>query len=75
MLSALKTCFIDKEDNLELASILGFLAFLVFIYLSYHAYVELKEPFDAQSWGIGAGGLAAGHGAGKLMGNKGDYGS
>lgn len=67
--------FTDKEGNPELASILGAVAFIAFLFLSYHSYVVLKQAFDAQAWGIGAGGLAAGHGAAKLMGNKGDYGN
>lgn len=63
----------DKEGNLDLAALLGIVAFLSFLLLSYHAYIDLKQTFDAGSWGMGAGGLAAGHGAGKLMSNKGDY--
>lgn len=64
----------DKEGNLDLSAVLGALAFIAFLYLSWHAYVDLKQSFDAGSWGVGAGGLAAGHGAGKLFSNKGDYG-
>lgn len=65
----------DKEGNLDLAAILGIVAFAVFLMLSYHAYIIGTNPFDPMSWGTGAGALAAGHGAGKLMSNRGDYGA
>ena len=65
----------DREGNLDFSCVLGLLAFAVFLYFSYHNYIILGKDFDAGSWGAGAGGLAAGHGAGKLMGNRGDYGA
>lgn len=68
----IRQLFTDSQDNWELASILGFLVFCVFIYLSIHAYVMLKQTFDPQAFGVGAGGLATGIGAHKFMGNKGD---
>lgn len=63
----------DKEGNLDFSCVLGLLTFAAFIYLSYHAYVELKQQFDAMGWGTGAGSLVALHGAGKWASNKGDY--
>lgn len=66
--------FTDKEGNLDISVVLGILAFVAFLVFSFHSYIVLKNAFDPQAFGIGAGGLAAGHGAAKLMGNKGDYG-
>lgn len=66
--------FTDREGNPELASILGIIAFVAFLYFAYHGYIVLSKDFDPLSFGTGAGGLAGGAGAGKLMGNKGDYG-
>ena len=68
-----KTLFTDKDDNLELASIITFILSLAFIYFEYHSVITLRHTFDAQSFGVGSGGIGAGHGAAKLMGNKGDY--
>lgn len=65
----------DKEGNLDLSCVLGVLAFIGFLLLSYHAYVMLAQAWNPLDWGTGAGALAAGHGAGKLMSNKGDYGA
>jgi hypothetical protein len=67
--------FTDSKGNPELASIAGIIAFIAFIFFSYHSYVILKAAFDPMGFGTGAGGLAAGVGVGKVMGNKGDYGS
>lgn len=65
----------DREGNLDLSAVLGVLAFLAFLLLSYHAYIMLHQQFDAMGWGAGAGGLAAGHGWGKKLSNQGDYGN
>ena len=69
----LKTIFTDKEDNVELASVITFFLAAAFIAISFYHYWYLGEKFDPQSFGIGAGGIGAGHGAGKMMGNRGDY--
>ena len=69
----IKTMFTDKDDNLELASVLGVIAFIAFIAFSCFAYIYLRQAFSPMEWGTGAGGLAVGHGAGKLLSNKGDY--
>ncbi len=71
-MSVLRNLFTDSNDDWELASILGLVVFAVFLLLSIHAYVILKQTFDPQSFGLGAGGLATGVGAHKLMSNKGD---
>ncbi len=68
----LRDIFTDSNDNWELASILGLVIFTVFTYLAINAYVFLHQTFDPQSFGLGAGGLATGIGAHKLMGNRGD---
>jgi hypothetical protein len=70
----LYSIFTDKEGNLDVSVVLGIIAFFAFVYFGYHQYIILAKDFDPQSFGLGAGGLAAGHGAAKLMGNKGDYG-
>lgn len=66
--------FTDSKGNPELASIAGLIAFAAMLFFSYHSYVILHNTFDPMGFGTGAGGLAAGVGAGKVMGNKGDYG-
>ena len=71
---SIKTLFTDKDDNLELASVITFMLVAAFIFFSFYHYFYLGEKFDPQSFGIGAGGIGAGHGAGKMMGNRGDYG-
>lgn len=72
---SLPTILQDKEGNLDLAAVLGIVAFIGFLALSYHAYIALAQAWNPMDWGTGAGALAAGHGAGKLMSNKGDYGA
>lgn len=71
----MKTLFTDRGDNVELASVLTVLAFLAFVYFSYHEYIEMLGDFDPAGWGMGLGSIIAGGGAGKFMGNRGDYGS
>lgn len=66
--------FTDREGNLDISVVLGVIAFMAFLYFGYHHYIVLGKDFDPLSFGTGAGGLAAGHGAAKLMGNKADYG-
>lgn len=70
----LKTLFTDKDDNLELASVLGVIAFLALLYFSYEAYVVLKQAFSPLEFGGGAAAVGGGTGAGKLLGSKADYG-
>ena len=66
--------FTDKEGNPDISVILGIVAFAFFMYFGYHHYIVMGKDFDPLGFGTGAGGLAAGQGAAKLMGNKGDYG-
>lgn len=65
----------DKEGNVDITVILGLIAFFAFLYFGYHHYIVLGKDFDPMGFGAGAGGLSAGHGAAKLMSNKGDYGA
>lgn len=70
---SIRNMFLDKEDNLELASVLTAIGFVAFIGIAVYSYVVAGQQFDPMGFGTGAGGLAAGGGAGKLLGNKGDY--
>jgi hypothetical protein len=72
MYGFLRDIFSAKDDSWELASILGFVAFCAYIYFSYHHYISLGKDFDPQAFGLGAGGLATGTGAHKLMSGKAD---
>jgi hypothetical protein len=74
MITKLFSVFTDREGNLDIAVLLGLIAFAAFIYFAWHQYIVLGKDFDPQSFGLGAGGLAAGHGAAKMWGNSGDYG-
>jgi hypothetical protein len=56
----------------ELASILGAIAFVTFMVISVWSYMVLKQPFNPLEFGTGAGGLAAGTGAHKLMSGRAD---
>jgi len=67
--------FTDKQGNPELASLATLVLFIAFIWFGYHSYVILKNAFDPVSFGTGGGAIIMGGGGGKLMGNKGDYGS
>lgn len=66
--------FTDSKGNPEIASILGLIAFFGFMYFSYHHYIILGKDFDPLGFGTGAGGLSGGIGAGKILGNRADYG-
>ncbi len=69
----IKDIFTSKDgESWELASILGFVAFCAYLYFSYHHYVVMAQPFDPLGFGTGAGGLAAGTGAHKLLSGKAD---
>lgn len=70
-----KSLFLDRQDNLDLAAVLGVIAFAAFIFYSFHAYIIHGQTFDPVSFGTGSGGLVTGIGAHKLLSNKGDYGS
>lgn len=69
----MKSMFLDKEDNLELASVLTAIGFFAFIAIAVYSYTISGQPFDPMGFGTGAGGLAAGGGVAKLAGNRGDY--
>lgn len=70
----IRDLFTDRNDAWDLAAIVTVLSIISFLYFAFHAYIVLHQPFSAQDFGMGIGGLSAGAGAHKLLSNKGDYG-
>ena len=62
-MSALKNMLADATGTYEIAKASGALVVLTYIGLSVYAVVVKAQPFDPQSFGIGAGAVIAAMGA------------
>ena len=62
-MSALKNMLADATGTYEIAKASGALVVLTYIGLAVYAVVAKGQPFDPQSFGIGAGAVIAAMGA------------
>lgn len=60
-MNALRSMFSDSSGNIDDARVAAFLVVLSFIVNSFIAVLH-GQPWDAQSYGVGAGALSAGVG-------------